>query len=179
MGHQPELIKDHPQAGSSLTRARVTDRLLAPNLFGVPTSWPADAFRDYLRALMDAAGIPDYAELSRLSGVSQTQFSHWRRGNARPSRESLAKIAPILGVAAVSLWLAADLANPDELALADAPDMRVLPREIRELADLFDTPGLTEEQKSYVRRSVSTLTAGLRAELVKPRNHPTGRRKVG
>jgi len=132
VAYQCELMEDQPLAGSSLSRARVTDRLAAPNLFGVPISWPAEEFREYLRALMDRAGIADYAELSRRSGVSQTQFSHWRRGNAQPSRESLAKIAPVLGAPTVNLWLAAGLAGVDQLNLSDTPDLRVLPAEFLE-----------------------------------------------
>jgi transcriptional regulator with XRE-family HTH domain len=168
---------DSPSPATTVTCARVTTPQPIPSLSRMGSVWPVEQFRALLRALMDAAGIDDYAELSRMTGVSQQQFSTWRRGLAQPSRESLAKIAPILGVPVVNLWVAAGLASPDDLDLAEAPDLRVLPSEFRDLADLYDT--LNDDEKAFLRRSVARLVAGVRSELSLDRDQPSGRRRAG
>lgn len=90
-------------------------------------SWPVAEFNGYLRQLMDAAGIGTFADLSRLSGVSQNQFSNWRRGLAQPSRENLRKIAPALG-----------LQSPLMLFIAAGHDFAVLPQPFQELRELYE-----------------------------------------
>lgn len=182
MAYQQELIDDRLVAGSSLSRSRVTDRPRSPTVFGVPPTWPAEEFRAYLRALMDMAGIADYAELSRLADVSQTQMSLWRRGLAQPKQESLSKIASVLGVAPVKLWYQAGLISMDDLNMADAPDLRVLPPEIRELIELliasWEDSRLGPEGRDFMRRSLAAYIAGLRAEWL-PEQRPSGRRRAG
>ncbi len=135
------------------------------------------AFAEYLRALMDTAGISDYAELSRLSGINQTQLSNWRRGISQPSRESLSKIAPVLGVRASNLWLVADLADEEELGLDERPDLTVLPRAIAELIDVWRDGRLSDEQRAALLSAVALAVSGVRAQLGKPdRGRPIRRR---
>lgn len=179
MAYQPGLIGDRLIAGSSLSRGRVTDRPSPPTVFGVPTDWPAETFRKLVRDLMDAAGIVDYAELSRLSGVSQTQLSLWRRGLAQPSRESLKEVAPVLNVAPVRLYLAAGIMDASELELDDTPDFRVLPTEFLDLADLYESLDRSDDRRVFLRRSVAALVAGMQAESPSNRGRPTGRRRAG
>ncbi len=126
---------------------------------------------------MTEAGIPDFAELSRLSGVSQTQFSNWRRGLSQPSRESLKRIAGHLKVSPVKLFIGAGIDNAGELGLTGELDLRVVPGEIRALIELHEDPRLSDEQRSFLRRSVANLVAGLRAELAAVK--PSGRRRAG
>lgn len=135
-------------------------------------TWPVEEFREYLRVLMDQAGIPDYAELHRRTGVSQTQFSHWRKGNAQPSADSLRRIAPALGVAPAALFLAAGLNLADEIEPRES-DLAVLPREIRDLLDLWANDDLTGQQRDDLRRSIGIVVAGVRAGL----DTSSGRRK--
>lgn len=160
--HPPDT---RPATRTVLSSQRVTRDLPRPYAPPVPSQWPAEEFREYLLALMREKRIANYAELSRLSGVSQWQFSQWNRGLAQPSAKSLRKVAPVVGVQPVNLFIAAGLNEADELELDQGPDLRVGPREFVELAELWDDPRLTDEQRSFVRRSVATLVAGLRAEL--------------
>lgn len=141
--------------------------------------WPHQEFGDYLRALMTAAGIADFAELSRLTGLNQSLFSNWRRGLAKPSHASLRKVAPALDVSPVALYMAAGLATTDEMDLSRHVDLTVLPKEIREFVDLYLDARLSDEQRSYARRAVAHLTAGLRAEMARSQVKPSGRRRAG
>lgn len=151
-------------------------------MFGVPKSWPREEFVEYLNACMQRAGIPDYATLSRLSDVSQSQLSNWHNGKAQPSQSSLKKLAAHLGVKPVNLYIAAGVYDSTELDLAQTPDLRVGPTEFLDLAELWEDPGLSDEQRSFVRRSIATLVGGLRAELAKgvgPRKvRPSGGRRT-
>lgn len=172
MIHQPRAIDLGPQAGSSLTKQGVTEPAPAPSVLSVPPTWPYEEFAVYLRVLMKNAGIPDYAELSRLSGVSQTQFSNWRHGRVRPSRESLIKIAKALDVPPVKLMIAAAVVDEDDLDLSGEVDMTVLPRPLQRLAELW--PRLSEHSKAMV----STLVSVFETELSTPERRPS-RRKTG
>lgn len=146
----------------------------------MPVKWPHEEFVAYLRALMTEAHVPDYAELSRLSGVNQTQFSNWRRGLSQPSRESLSKVARVLNVKPVNLWLMAGLADSSELNLAERPDLTVVPREIAALLELWRDERLTESQREFLRTSVAVLVSGMRGRLTDPgRGRPIGRRRTG
>lgn len=170
---------NRPPSAQTLAHARVTGRRRRPTVFGMPPAWPREEFIEYLRALMTEAGIPDYAELSRLSGVNQTQFSNWRRGVSQPSRESLNKVARTLGMKPVNLWLAAGLTDEEELDLEERPDMTVLPREFTELLELWRDDRLTEEQRGHLRTSVSLMVSGMRGQLTDPaRGRPIGRRRT-
>lgn len=171
---------NRPLPAPTLAHGRVTEASERPNVFHVPTAWPVDDFAAYLLALMREARISDYAELSRISGVNQTQFSNWRQGKSQPSRESLNKVARALGVPPVSLWLMAGLADEQELDMAERPDLTVLPREFTELLELWRDEKLTEQQRELVRSSVAVLVGGLRAQLgERGRGRPNVRRKAG
>lgn len=145
-----------------------------PSLVMAPT-WPYQEFGEYLRAVMAAAQVPDFAELSRRSGVSQTQFSNWRRGLAQPSQDSLKKVASVLGIQPVKLYLAAGINDAAELDLSGQVDLTVLPGEIRDFLDLYLDARLSDEQRSYARRAVAHLTAGLRAEVARSQVGPIKR----
>lgn len=152
---------------------------MCPTVFGVTPSWPVEEFREYLRTVMTVAQVPDFAELSRLSGVSQTQFSNWRRGLSQPSRDSLRKVATALGVPPVKLYLAAGLNDAEELDLSGQVDMTVLPPEIQEFIAMYLDARLTDEQRRYARRVIADVTSGLRAELARSQVKPSGRRRAG
>lgn len=141
-----------------------------------------EEFRDYLLACMKRAEVDDYAELSRLTGVSQTQLSNWRYGKSQPSQASLKKIAPVLGVSPMNLYIAAGVNESDEFELAQSPDLRVGPKEFQDLAELWDDSRLSDDQRSFLRRSVTTLVAGLRAELPNEvrskKDRPSGGRRT-
>jgi transcriptional regulator with XRE-family HTH domain len=138
----------------------------------VPTSWPFEEFREYLRALMDRAGIADYAELSRLTNVSQTQFSNWRRGLSQPSRQALQKIAPVLGLnGPANLYVAAGLVVQEDLQVTAHLDFTVLPRVFDDLRDVYEQMK-DIGQGEVVLSSIRVLVAGLRAQLPSTGTHP-------
>lgn len=159
---------NRPPPAASLTRSRVTRGLLSPTVTCMPASWPVEEFRDYLRALMTGAGIADYAELSRLSGVSQTQFSNWRHGISQPSRAALKKIAPLLHVPPVLLYLQAGLDNSRDLDLSEAPDLTVWPREFHNLHAVYERFAAAG-RGAEVLDAIATLTLGLDARIGKAR----------
>lgn len=144
---------------------------------GDPT-WPYREFGAYLRQLMAEARpapIANSAELSRLTGINESLFSRWRSGQVQPGTESLRKVATVLGIAPVRLFIAAGLTDEQELNLTASPDLTVLPAELRELIELW--PELSDDQQKYARRFLATLMAGLRAELGKSKNSPPSRRR--
>lgn len=135
----------------------------------MPANWPVEEFNAYLRALMTAAGIADYAELSRVTKVNQTQFSNWRHGKTQPGRANLKRIAPHLGVPPVLLYLQAGLDETDDLDLAEAPDVTVWPAEFRELREIYErfaAAGRGDE----VLDAIATLALGLDARIGKARS---------
>lgn len=140
-----------------------------------------EEFNTYLRALMDAAGIETHAELSRLTGVSQNQFSNWRRGLAQPSRENLRKIAPAVGLRSpVTLYLAAGLEDQEHLELTAEPDFRVLPKALLDLRDVYEQMkdiGIGDVALSAIALLVGGLRAELAAEIARRRDQPSGRRR--
>lgn len=172
---------NRPGPARPLNRARVTRVPDSPTVTCVPASWPYEEFRVYLRTLMDAAGIPDYAELSRLTNVSQTQYSNWRRGMSQPSRDALKKIYQVLGLKSpVPLYIAAGLDTIEELELAEQPNFTVLPRPLTDLIEVVEQ--LREVGREDVAlSSIAVVVAGLRAELAaeiaKRTNQPSGRRR--
>lgn len=165
--------------GQALTRERVTDDDDTLTVFVVPAEpWPVDDFQQYLRKLMDNAGIRDFAELSRLTGVSETQFSNWRRGISQPSKSSLNRIAPVLGVKPVRLWFAAGLATMDDLDLDEAPDLTELPMaEIDEVRQLLKDPRMTDADRMFVRQQLRLITSWLHGEMDRRDADPGQRRK--
>jgi transcriptional regulator with XRE-family HTH domain len=146
-------------------------------VLSVPVKWPHEEFTRYLLALMAEAGIGDYAELSRLSGVNQTQFSNWRKGTSRPSHDNLSKIAPHLGTKTIALWVVAGLVSEADLDLPAPLDLTVFPREFVELLELYRDERLTEDQREFVRESVAMLTSGVRGRIENvPKHRGRGRR---
>jgi transcriptional regulator with XRE-family HTH domain len=147
------------------------------NLSRVSKSWPVEQFNDYLRALMTAQGIENYAELSRLTGVSQNQFSNWRRGLAQPSVATLNRIAPVLGEPPFKLYVMAGLNAEEDFELDQQLDFTALPKpfhDLREVYELAAAAGRGDE----VLNAMSLLVAGLNAQLVQVRRDPpSGRRR--
>lgn len=132
----------------------------------------------YLRALMTASRISNYAELSRLTGVSQNQFSSWGRGLSQPKRETLKRIAPALGVPPVNLYLVAGLDDEEDLALTGQVDLSAWPPEFHDLHDAYERAAEIG-QGDMVLQSISLLVSGLKAQIGAKRDQPSGRRKAG
>lgn len=143
-------------------------------------AWPYREFMQYLRVLMSAAGIPDDVQLYQQADVAQSVFSRWKRGESQPGRANLRKLAAVLNVPAAKLFAAAGLMGADELDVTTGMiDPATIPAELRELVDLY-LHRLNDEQRSYTRRAVAHLTAGLRVELAAtPVARPSGRRRAG
>lgn len=162
---------------------RVTGARDSPTFDCVPAIWPVEDFNRYLRTLMDNAGVRDFAELSRLTSVNQSQFSLWRRGKTQPSRANLKRIAPTLGVPPVLLYIQAGLDAEADLDLESVPDFAALPKPFHELREVYER--WTELGRGdEALRSISVLVAGLKAELGadidrRRRDQPSGRRRAG
>lgn len=62
---------------------------------------------DYLRDAMAAARIPNAAELSRLTGVNESQISRWLRGVGQPDVSNLRRLSPALRIPMLDLLVAA------------------------------------------------------------------------
>lgn len=171
-------IDNRPSPATTLTRTGVTGPGRGHTLSHVSKSWPVDEFNTYLRALMNAVGIESHAELSRLTGVSQNQFSNWRRGLAQPSRENLRKIAPALGLRSpVTLYLAAGLESQEHLELDATPDFRVLPKPFQDLREVYEELKLAG-QEDMVLSSIRVLVDGLKAQVREVQaGQPSGRRR--
>jgi transcriptional regulator with XRE-family HTH domain len=131
----------------------------------MPATWDPAQFGIYLRSLMDAEGITDFAELSRRTGVNQTQFSNWTRGKTRPSRENLKKVAPALGLTSAGmLYVAAGLEDAEDVGFQEPPDFTVLPKEFQDLREVyakFDAAGRGDSVLSAIR----LVVRGLKDEL--------------
>lgn len=141
-------------------------------------SWPYREFMEYLRVLMDAAGIADDVQLYQQADVAQSVFSRWKRGESQPGRANLRKLAAVLDVPVAKLFAAAGLMGADELDVTVGMiDPATIPAELRELIELYQGQ-LNDEQRSYLRRAVAHLTAGLRDELARSQVKPIKRRRT-
>lgn len=142
----------------------------------VPATWPVEDFNRYLEALMERANIRHRTELANLAGINPTQPSTWKNGKAQPTRESLTKIAPVLDVRAVHLWMAAGLVTASQLDTEGDVDLTVLPQEILDVIELYrtaDTAG-----REFIRQQLSFTVRGLSALLAEdpPKDRPSRRR---
>lgn len=149
-----------------LTPEEVTQEIPITTVTFVGKSWPVDSFRAHLRALMDREEIADFAELWRLSGVSQTQLSNWNRGISQPSQASLDKLAPVLQVAERTLYIAAGLMTASQLGTDEVPELTVLPREFDDLVDLYRSA--SEANRRIIREQIAFAVRGLRALIDEP-----------
>lgn len=158
-------IDNRSPGRAALARVRVTTARNPPTVDCVLATWPVEDFNKYLRALMQQAEISDYAELSRLTGVSQSQFSNWRHGRTQPSRRNLKRIAPGLGLSSpLTLYLAAGLDEHEDLELDSQPDFTVLPKPFQELLEVYEQLKLAG-QEDMVLSSVRVLVDGLKAQV--------------
>lgn len=126
---------------------------------------------------MDAVGIADYAELSRVTGVNQSQFSNWRRGRSQPSAATLKRIAPALDTPPVKLYIMAGLDSEADLDLSQEPDFSALPKAFHDLREVYERAAAAG-RGDEVLNAMSLLVAGLNVQLVPVRRDPpSGRRR--
>lgn len=176
---------NRPPPRQTLARVRVTHTRDSPTVDCVPATWPVEEFAEYLRTLMANAGIADFAELSRLSGVNQSQFSLWRRGKTQPSRQNLKRIYGPLGLKSpVTLYVAAGLDAEEDLELGERLDFTVLPQPFSDLHEVYERMNDLGRGPEALR-SISVLVAGLKAEIAeieaidkRRRDQPSGRRRA-
>lgn len=159
---------------TTLARERVTNACAHRTVFDVSSpalpdrdpGWPVADFVAYLRKLMMNAEIGTYADLSRLTDVSETQLSRWHRGLVQPSRQSLNKLAPVLRVKPVQLHLQAGLVTADDLGQdIEVGTQMPLPAAFDELADLYRSGRLTQQQRAQLVQQIRIVLLGYRAEL--------------
>lgn len=162
---------NRPPGAPALTRAGVTRPCGAHTVSSV-REWSHEDLSRYLDKAMRAEGVRNDAELSRLSGVKQTQISNWRRGLNRPTADLLDRIARTLNVPAVTLYALAGRMPSDDGA---APDLTVLPPELRDLIALWTDPGLGDSDRETLLINIRTIVRGMRA-LLPPAPSATKRR---
>jgi transcriptional regulator with XRE-family HTH domain len=66
-------------------------------------------FTDWYDPWRDAAGIKNDSEVARRAGMSHSSISSWRGGRQRPTAQSLADVAAVLGRPAPEAWEAAGI----------------------------------------------------------------------
>jgi transcriptional regulator with XRE-family HTH domain len=76
---------------------------------------------DYLRHAMALAHVQNAAELSRRSGISESQISRWLKNRGAPDVETLRKVARVLNRPLLEVVVAAGHLTPDEARMKDAP----------------------------------------------------------
>lgn len=159
--NRPPAARPFTHSGMTRRRSGSTVPFVAQS--GAGTTWPVDDFNRYLEDLMRAAKIATRKDLGDLAGVSSTQLSNWRRGLAQPRHASLKRIAAVLGVSPIKLYLRAGLTTSAEFDLSGEPDLTVLPAEIRELIELWSDPRMSEEHRKTFLANVRITVGGMRA----------------
>lgn len=167
-----------PASSPLRVREQVTEPSRRRSLTCVAATWPREEFNAHLDKLMRRGGIADRADLARRSGVNPSQLSNWKHGVTQPSRANLTRIATVLDVAPVTLWMVAGLVTEDELDLSGQVDLTVVPAEFRDLLDLYSTPGRTDEQRETIRAHVRIAVSGLRALFGETEVSPTRARRA-
>lgn len=118
-------------------------------------------FGGYLTQAMDALDM-SIADLKRLTGISDSIISKWRRDQAIPSVENLRILAPALGVTTRDLVVRAGHMLPEEVGLTEPPRP---PEPYRRAAtpqdDINALPGLTDR----ARKSMIDLYEQLATEI--------------
>src|SRR5690348_14348892 len=83
-------------------------------------------WENYLRDAMSAAKIPNAAELSRLTGVNESQISRWLRGVGQPDVSNLRRLSPALNIPILELLVAAGHITSGEAKIRDVqPPQRI------------------------------------------------------
>lgn len=137
-------------------------------------------FNNFVDELMKREGIATDAELARLASIPSSVISRWRSGQMQPSRDNLRKLAAPLNVPPVLLWISAGLAKAEEMDLSGQVDLTVLPTELDDLIALYRDERATDDDRAYLRRSVTGLINNVRADIASREVPPPkrGRRSV-
>lgn len=123
-----------------------------------------DDFGDYLTRTMAAAGLSQ-ADLKRLTGISDSIISKWRRGQATPSVENLRLLAPALGVTTRELVVRAGHMSPDEVGLKEPPAPPKPPARLATLQDEINARAdLSEADKRLMIDLYERLLAQVKAD---------------
>lgn len=129
------------------------------------SDWPMEEFCAYLSAKRDAAGFASDAALARAADIDPSLISNWRNGNAQPSRKSLDKLAPVLKVRRMNLWIVAGIADEEDLTSPPPSELDDAPDVILDLLTLYRDPQMTEEDRASLRKWLTYQIAGVRSEL--------------
>ncbi|QOR55814.1 MAG: hypothetical protein YHS30scaffold324_46 [Catenulispora phage 69_17] len=79
------------------------------------------SFAAYLKAAMQAARIPNGAQLAEEAGLAQSLVSRWLNGKTMPSIDNLRAIAEPLGLEPRELWVRAGYMTRAEVGLGEEP----------------------------------------------------------
>jgi transcriptional regulator with XRE-family HTH domain len=126
----------------------------------VPTddtaNWPRAVFLAWLDEWKEANNIPSDMQLAMRAGIpSPSVISGWRNGRARPSRESLRKIAALTGEPPIRIWALAGLADEEETGGPVEPPRDPLPPSIQNLVALYRRSN--EDTRDELLREVDYL----------------------
>jgi transcriptional regulator with XRE-family HTH domain len=138
--------------------------------------WPVEEFNRYLTVHRDKVGFANDAALARAADLNASLISNWRNGKAQPSRQSLNKLAPVLKVSRMNLWIVAGIAEDDDHA-SPPTEFDDAPAVVLDLLALYRDPRMTEDDRTSLRKWLSYQIAGVRSELG-ARTVPTDRRSA-
>lgn len=124
----------------------------------------AQDFGPYLTQAMTAAGLSQ-ADLARLTGISDSIISKWRRGQATPSVDNLRILAPALGMTTRDLVVVAGHMAPEEVGLKEPPAPPKPPARLASLQDDINAdPDLSDSDKRLMIDLYERLLAQVKAD---------------
>lgn len=161
-------------------RAHVHPRTYAGKVARMTDDWDRAHFQQVFEHLRKAAKIKDPTTVAKLADIDASTVSNWLnpKKKQRPTPGSLSAVARVFGVNPFVLWEAAGFLEPgasDRFAspAADEAQLRTIPAEMEELADLFDQ--LDPTGQDAIRTQIRMAIAWARSELSRSGNQDAER----
>lgn len=130
----------------AIGRARVTQ--------SVPTSTQTPPFAAYFEDLQKETGLND-VELSALTGLDKSNFSHWRSGRTIPQSPALRVIAPHVNRLHGELLVAAGHSTPEELGMVGG--LSDLPKPIEDVVRTVKSRAIDAEDRTALVRAIENI----------------------
>ena len=110
----------------------------------------------YLRRAMTHARVPNAAELSRRSGISESQISRWLRDVGAPDIETLRKVGKPLRRPMLEMLVAAGHITQQEAQMKDAPTVPDAPQTRQAI---LDDPALSPAVRAMLLAAYDAATS--------------------
>jgi transcriptional regulator with XRE-family HTH domain len=114
-----------------------------------------EGWSDYLADLMRRAGFANAADLSRASGIDQTQISRWLRGHGQPSLDNLRRLSPVVRRPMLELAVRAGHFTSEEARLKDLPSQPLTDVDLETAIE--QAPDLIDEAKQHLLNQYDLL----------------------